>query len=190
MQVNNLVASGIELRQALIKMFSIKFTVSAMATAALLTVYFTILVLMAKFSNPEFMKQSIGVVDSIVRAHIYAMFKVTTFNLNPIYMTAAAYPFWIFYLYFSYWWIKYPLIELGGRSRPDGFVSHLFSVFIGVLVLSAIVLILRPIAPKYIDFHSPSQLMNTEEGKFYTDATIKTVSDMAHSLSGKLEKTE
>lgn len=170
------------------RVFTFDGAISMVKHVAVISLYLAILIFFAKAANPDFMGKSIGAVDSIVRAHIYAMFKVTTFNLNPIYIAAAIYPFWLAYLYISFFWRSgspdhRDMQELGGGAAFKPFLA----LFFGALVLWVVAYAFAPMAHKYIDFKSVDQLMDTKEGRLYYGATIQTVSELARSASSKSE---
>ncbi len=58
----------------------------------LLILYFPVVWGMAIISNPEYMQKSIGILDAVVRSHVYAIYQVWTLNLNPVYLVATLFP--------------------------------------------------------------------------------------------------
>lgn len=137
---------------------------------AFMLAYFLGLVFIAKIDNPEFMDKSLGFIDSVIRAHLYAFFKIATLNFNPIYIIAALYPFSLLVALFN-WHLKafFNYNPRYGSTKGEKFIvfwvvlaelSLVWSiVFISIFFLN--------VPLNIVDVEMFNQLMDTQEVKAF-----------------------
>ncbi len=151
------------------RFFSVRGSAFMGMNALMISLYLFALVLCANAANPDFMDKSIGIADSIVRAHLYAMFKITTLNLNPLYLTAALYPFWLVYMLISFFWKNAKGTKQGGPMAARKIDRAVYALLACALIA---LVCLFAFATKTVDSKMLDQLLATKEVKaFYSGST-------------------